>query len=348
MPTNNTDFTTPVNTPLATPPSTPPPKKTKLRYDEKVVNKAEKHLEGYETQDSRKRNLKNLFEDSFCVGESHSSISSKRFLIENMSRLQKEGFTHIFLEHFTQEHQSLLNSKNKQDRKQLGIYLNDLNEGHMSLSLLNEPQKSLAEQYNFKTLIHEAQKYGITIVALDDQKEYKHPLLKDGYDRTCSFNSRTIETIEYTEEKGKWFALVGESHLNSFRSVVGIADALDVQDIVIGDNNNSQEIKVTVTDQKQAIKNSNKQFGALGVFTKDEILLASIFLNADPSKSLKLEKLRNLQEPKGQKLEYPDLFAGEEPSLGLITQQDNVLPPSAIEKATITPLRESPLQNISG
>src|SRR5258708_599155 len=43
--------------------------------------------------------ISDLLNSNFIVGEAHSHVSPKKFLIENMKNLKKSGFKTLFMEH---------------------------------------------------------------------------------------------------------------------------------------------------------------------------------------------------------------------------------------------------------
>ncbi|MFY1666367.1 dermonecrotic toxin domain-containing protein [Pseudomonas sp. Pseu.R1] len=162
--------------------------------------------------------------DGMVVGEFHSSIGSKKFIIEHMDLLVEENVKTLYMEHLlTDLHQADLDRffETGQMSKRLLHALKVLDNGH-----LTDP----AKVYTFEKLVLRARQHGIEIRAIDCAASYHLKGLAQTVSTTRQqmmnyFASRTIRRHQAVMGKHKWVALVGNSHANTFvESVPGIAE----------------------------------------------------------------------------------------------------------------------------
>nr|WP_041474260.1 membrane-targeted effector domain-containing toxin [Erwinia sp. Ejp617] len=167
-----------------------------------------------------------------AIGEDHSSIASKKFIIDNIDVLYKNGVRTLYIEHLqTDMHQADLDSY--------------FQTGEMSLSLkefINDMDvmgwTDLLGIYNFMTLIQTAQKRKIRITAIDSFVSYNGFSPGSGNtDRVALMNyySHLLINKNQLHRQNKWIALVGSAHTNTFEGVPGLADLNGIVSIRVND-----------------------------------------------------------------------------------------------------------------
>ncbi len=194
--------------------------------------------------------VRRLLDESraLVIGESHQSIASKRFLIENMPALAKDGVDTLYMEHLmTDLHQADLNQVASDGRlpNDLQDYLRDQDLGHRT-----DP----ARQYNFTTLVQAARREGIQVRALDCAASYRLDGMDDLYgasqtlrQRVFSYHaSRVIAARSALPGRGKWIALVGDTHASTYKGVPGLAQLHDVTALRIVDAGAGQQTNITL------------------------------------------------------------------------------------------------------
>ena len=185
--------------------------------------------------------LRQLYEHSsgLVIGESHHGISSKRFLIDNMQVLARQKVKTLYMEHlFTDLHQADLNAFAKTGKmpKNLQNYLKILDEGH---------QTDPTGTYTFLNVVKSANKYKIRIRAIDCMSSYRVTGLADRSQtlrqQMMNYYAHTVIAADQAANgAGKWIALVGNSHSNTFLGTAGVAElegaiGLRVQDVKPGE-----------------------------------------------------------------------------------------------------------------
>lgn len=177
-------------------------------------------------QPSQQALLDSLYRNSrgVVIGEAHSDIGSKRFIIDNMRYLAANDVKTLYLEHLlTDVHQLDL------DRfAQTGV---------MSKRLLHDLKVLDRGQYtdpagihNFEALVIRAREHGIEVRAIDCAASYHVKDLSAAGNSTRQsmmnyFASRVIRRHQAVVGEHKWIALVGNSHANTFRGTVpGLAE----------------------------------------------------------------------------------------------------------------------------
>ncbi len=201
------------------------------------------------------------------VGEAHHAIASKRFLIDHMELLQAHGVQTLFMEHLlSDDHQAALdawctNSPGSAMPPLIAAYLRDQDCGHMIQqcvdSALQPRYLQLRKSYCFTAVAEAAQRCGIKIVAADCRASYGvhasglGSTAKSAHIRTEVMNYFASEKIQRRELPGKWVALVGNTHVNIYKGVPGIAEqtgtvAVVVQDRI--DRTDQPALRTRVTD----------------------------------------------------------------------------------------------------
>jgi len=189
---------------------------------------------------SPKQIIRSLYERSpgLVIGEGHSQLGSKRFLIDNMVLLKKQQVSVLYMEHFmTDFQQAELDVFNRtgQMPTELKAYVNALDEGHWTDS---------SGRYTFKQVLIAAQKQGIRIQPIDCMASYRQawegmPLPHIRQKMMNYFAHLTINSDQAVRGPGKWVALVGSTHSNTFEGVPGLSElqgavGLRFEDIEIG------------------------------------------------------------------------------------------------------------------
>ncbi|EJZ59845.1 hypothetical protein I1A_004198 [Pseudomonas fluorescens R124] len=159
------------------------------------------------------------------IGESHTAVGSKQWLIENMSLLASKQVKSLYMEHLlTDFHQAALDEffQTGNMPKKLEAYLKALDVGNMTDPL---------QRYTFLELVREARKQGIHVQAIDCMASYR----LNGMDipsgdeaarqKMMNYFARlVIRADQAARGAHKWVALMGNSHSNSFEGVAGVSE----------------------------------------------------------------------------------------------------------------------------
>jgi hypothetical protein len=180
-------------------------------------------------------NFPDLLRDNFIIGETHSDISPKRFLQENMQSLQEQGYKTLFMEHLFYDsamQKSLDNYHNSPKEtempRDLACYLEFLGNGQSS-----QNHRSYNTEFNFKEVVKSAKEAGIRVVAIDSKEAYSNK--SDSRYESLNYLARHIINQEAPED-GKWLALVGEAHIGTKDGVLGISELTSAASVHIYDN----------------------------------------------------------------------------------------------------------------
>lgn len=174
------------------------------------------------------------------LGESHTAIGSKQWLIENMPLLASKQVKSLYMEHLlTDFHQAALDEffRTGNMPQKLEAYLKALDVGNMTDPL---------ERYTFLELVKEARKQGIHVQAIDCMASYR----LNGMDLPLGNNTARQKMMNYfarlmiradQSARGahKWVALMGNSHSNTFDGVAGVSEleeaiGIRVEDVAEG------------------------------------------------------------------------------------------------------------------
>jgi hypothetical protein len=170
--------------------------------------------------------LKLLYEqiDGVVIAESHSSIASKKLIIDNLPLLTRHNVKTLYMEHLlTDLHQADLDRffETGQMSKTLLHDLKKLDRGHHT-----DPE----QVYTFEKVVMQAQRHGMEIRAIDCTATYHLKGMPNRVDTSRQqmmnyFASRTIRKHQEVMGSHKWIALVGNSHSNTYGFLVpGIAE----------------------------------------------------------------------------------------------------------------------------
>ena len=202
--------------------------------------------------------------DGMVIGEYHSSIGSKKLIIDNLPLLAEQKVQTLYLEHvLTDLHQLDLDrfAETGVMNKHLLLTLQKLDTGHMT-----DP----AKVYTFERLVVKAREHGIEVRAIDCAASYHLKGLRGAtstarQEMFSYFASRTIRKHQATVGTHKWVALVGNSHSNTFADTVpGLAEleaaiGVRVNDVPLGSPSGvsvdaGENVGVPLSLQEQFIK----------------------------------------------------------------------------------------------
>ncbi|UZJ60101.1 membrane-targeted effector domain-containing toxin [Pseudomonas sp. KU26590] len=170
--------------------------------------------------------IEELYENTsgVVIGESHSALASKRFILDNMEHLVRQDVKTLYMEHLlTDLHQADLDRFAETGLMSKRL-LHDLK--RMDKTFRTDP----TGVYSFERLVVQAKRHGIEIRAIDCAAGYfiRHLPTHSNTTRQQVFSyfaSRTIHKHQQVMGPHKWMALVGETHANTFKnSVPGIAE----------------------------------------------------------------------------------------------------------------------------
>jgi hypothetical protein len=169
--------------------------------------------------------IKTLFKrsQSLVIGESHDSVGSKQFLVENMSVLRKQKVKTLYMEHLlTDFHQADLDVFNRTGvmSEDLESYLKDLDAGFST-----DP----SEQFTFEQVVRTAQKNHIRVQAIDCLASYRSSGIQGANinfrQKMMNFFARQVIDADQTARGAhRWVALVGNSHANTYAGVAGVSE----------------------------------------------------------------------------------------------------------------------------
>jgi len=202
--------------------------------------------------------------DGMVIGEYHSSIGSKKLIIDNLPLLAEQKVQTLYLEHLlTDLHQLDLDrfAETGVMNKHLLQALRKLDSGHMT-----DP----AKVYTFERLVVKAREHGIEVRAIDCAASYHLKGLHGPTTNTRQvmfsyFASRTIRRHQAVTGKHKWVALVGDSHSNTYADTVpGLAEleagiGLRVSDVPVGSASGisvdaGESVRLHLSTREQFIK----------------------------------------------------------------------------------------------
>lgn len=194
--------------------------------------------------------LRRLLDESrgVVIAESHQAVASKKFLIDNMRALARNGVNTLYMEHLlTDLHQAELGLLPRSGRLPdvLSDYLRDLDIGQR-LDPLGD--------YTFTKVVQAAAKEGIQVRALDCAASYRLDGIEDLYEvggtlRQQVFSyyaSNVIRGRQALPGSGKWIAFVGDTHASTYKRVPGLAQLEDVPSIRVVDAGEGQQTNMTL------------------------------------------------------------------------------------------------------
>jgi hypothetical protein len=211
--------------------------------------------------------------DGLVIGESHSAESSKAFLIDNMQLLASQGVKRLYFEHLlTDVHIPMLRafyrSKNAPMAEELTNFLN---------GIYPLPQN---RYYSFRHVVSKARDAGIKVQPIDCIVSY---ILRDIRDSTGTLRQRMMnyyatEVIQWIQtfkhRPGKWVALVGDTHTNTFKGIPGLAELTGSIGLRIEDRVGALPLGIEVDPGRTA---------SLGLHKGEGTVKANLVLRVDPA-----------------------------------------------------------------
>ncbi|WP_198155851.1 membrane-targeted effector domain-containing toxin [Herbaspirillum autotrophicum] len=180
------------------------------------------------------------------VGESHDSMASKKFLIDNMRRFKEQGVATLYMEHLlTDFHQAGLDSYYRSGKmpQELTDYLRV--QDRQQITNANSP-------YTFENMVSVARQHEIRIQAIDGAASYHLKGVDDippgGPVRQKVMNyyaSKVIAADQTVNGSHKWVALVGNSHANTFQGIPGLAELTGVPGLRVQDVAKEMPTRIT-------------------------------------------------------------------------------------------------------
>ncbi|MGA3679384.1 membrane-targeted effector domain-containing toxin [Pseudomonas graminis] len=169
--------------------------------------------------------LKLLYKRSpgLVIGESHSGVGSKQFLIEQMPLLTKLKVKTLYMEHvMTDFHQADLDAFSRTGKMspRLEDYIKTLDKGHRT-----DP----TGKYSFMAVFKAARENRVRIRAIDCMASYRVDGMENAEEtlrqKVMNYYAKSvIDADQATQSGGNWVALVGNSHANTYEGVPGVAE----------------------------------------------------------------------------------------------------------------------------
>ncbi|WP_339531211.1 MULTISPECIES: membrane-targeted effector domain-containing toxin [unclassified Pseudomonas] len=166
------------------------------------------------------------------IGEVHSAVSPKQFLIKHMKWLKKQGVRTLYVEHLlTDLHQAQLDAFHSglkmPERLQRYVKRQDL--GHMW---------NYSGPHTYIGVLSAANKYGIRVRALDCTASYHTKGIGGANVRPTLFSyfaNEVIKADQAAQGAHKWVALMGTAHTDTHYLVPGIAQLQNAVSLHIHD-----------------------------------------------------------------------------------------------------------------
>lgn len=193
---------------------------------------------------------RDLLEEPFIIGESHSHISPKKFLIENMKKMKESGYDILFMEHlFYDTDQKDLDEffETGEITADLMARLKDMNRSGMGHSFgpASGVTSPLWKGNDYIAVLRTAREAGIRVVGIDISTVYNSQ--KIGIDDRQLDDTR-IRYMNYTAvqimereisllPKGKkWCGLMGNAHVKTFENTLGVAELCGARSVYVFDH----------------------------------------------------------------------------------------------------------------
>ncbi len=189
-----------------------------------------------------------VMSDNFIVGEDHTAMSPKKFLMENMQVLKKAGFTTLFMEHLFYDDQQDLDDYFRTGKfsDKLKQRLDDLDNGfgvRHSTGKDSETTSKCWSKYNYTALVKAAREAGVRIVGIDIENVYKAQAIGVGNEQKnidsrlayMNYTAQVIINREQSGHSGKWCALMGNTHVRQFSHIPGVADLTGARAVYVFD-----------------------------------------------------------------------------------------------------------------
>ncbi|WP_460062886.1 dermonecrotic toxin domain-containing protein [Pseudomonas sp. H2_H09] len=188
------------------------------------------------------------YSSGLVIGEAHASESAKKFFIEHMADLKKQGVQTLYFEHLqTDLHQLELSAFNQTatlaDSLKAFVQSQDLGQ----MRFYDGKTVNYTGPYTYTNVLQAANKYGIRVQAIDCAASYNLKGLK----RTSAplgdpdalrnvmfsyFASRVIAADQAARGAHKWVAFVGSAHTDTYLGIPGLAPIHGVLSLHIRDS----------------------------------------------------------------------------------------------------------------
>ena len=157
--------------------------------------------------------------DGVVIGEIHSSIASKKLLINSMKLLARQNVKTLYMEHLLQDfHQADLDAFF--DSGAMSSSLRQYVQG-LDIGFRTDP----AGRYTFLELILQAHRNGIRIQALDCMASYRLAGITPNTParlKMMNYYAHLIIQADAQNRSGRWIALVGNAHAGSTSGIEGL------------------------------------------------------------------------------------------------------------------------------
>lgn len=244
-------------------------------FDSRTFSLLRPALPSFALSESQPGIIEKLFDvsDGVVVGESHGDLSSKAFLIDNMHTLARKGVKRLYFEHLlTDVHLPLL----KAFYRAKGTPMSDELKNY--LKAIYPPLRET--YYSFHNLIIKARDAGIKIQPIDCTASYMLKGMPDpnGTLRQQLMNFYAAEVIQWVQttkrRPGKWIALVGNSHTNTFQGTPGLAELTGSIGL---------RVKDAAAGQRLGIETDLGARLSLGIGKGEAVVKADLILRVDPN-----------------------------------------------------------------
>ncbi|MFN3357039.1 MAG: toxin [Pseudomonas sp.] len=182
------------------------------------------------------------------IGEAHAAESAKKFLIEHMADLKKQGVRTLYVEHLqTDLHQLELNLFNQTAKlpDTLKAFLQRQDVGHMRF--YDGKTAHYQGPYTYTNVLQAANKHGIRVRALDCAASYNLKGLRGTSQalpdpdalRNAMFSyfaSHAIQADQAAEGAHKWVAFMGSAHTDTYSGIPGLGPMHGVISVHIRDS----------------------------------------------------------------------------------------------------------------
>lgn len=280
---------------------------------------------------------------SFIVGETHSDVSPKRFLCENMSHLKEQGYEALFMEHLYYDAQADLDEyfKTGEMPDRLKKQLEELDEGHGWLHR-GEKKKSWG-QNNFTAIVTEARKAGIRIIAIDISYIYGLQGRRERKERVPEMNYGAYEIMRHEIEENhytKWIALMGNSHAIRCEGepTPGMNEMMGVRSVLFFDEETAHlDIRLDSSCTKHSPGGQGTPSRDI-TFHADALVFANhttSFKEIFPAKEMKSDEAPNSMPKVEQPVAMTDSMSTLEPELLPKVMGEGGLPSSTVEEKNV-------------
>ena len=187
------------------------------------------------------------YSPGLVIGEAHASESAKKFLIDHMADLKKQGVQTLYFEHLqTDLHQLELNHFNHTAKMpdSLKAFLQRQDFGHMRF--YDGKTANYQGPYTYTNILQAANKHGVRVQAIDCTASYNLKGLRASSQSLVDpdtlrnsmfsyFASRVIQADQAAHGAHKWVAFVGSAHTDTYLGIPGLGQLHGVLSLHIRD-----------------------------------------------------------------------------------------------------------------